>query len=119
MWAPGGEAILSEVSCCHPLSLSLLPLLIASVLTFCFSTLAQKLLFTFSMNSSGQLPISDSAARPLAKAKRGRPRKRVAAAKESAQSQREYAAAGTLTRTKSLLAAALRVWELKQRGIGR
>jgi hypothetical protein len=31
---------------------------------------------------------------------------------------REPAAVGTLTRTKSLLLAALRVWELKQRGLG-
>ncbi len=70
------------------------------------------------MNNAGQLPISDSAARPIAKAKRGRPKKRLARAKESAPPEREYAAAGTLTRTKSLLAAALRVWELKQRGLG-
>ena len=72
------------------------------------------------MNSSGHLPVSDSAARPIAGAKRrGRPRKRplaeVATGKAPA---REYAAVGTLTRTKSLLAAALKVWELKQRGIG-
>jgi hypothetical protein len=32
--------------------------------------------------------------------------------------EREQAAVGTLTRTKSLLLAALRVWELKQRGHG-
>jgi hypothetical protein len=30
---------------------------------------------------------------------------------------REPAAVGTLTRTKSLLLAALKVWELKQRGL--
>ncbi len=30
-----------------------------------------------------------------------------------------HAAVGTLMRTKSLLAAALKVWELKQRGLGR
>ncbi len=63
------------------------------------------------MNSSGHLPVSDSAARP--KAKRGRPRKQTNGA-----APREYAAVGTLTRTKSLLAAALKVWELKQRGLG-
>ena len=71
------------------------------------------------MNSSGHLPVSDSAARPLNKGKRpGRPRKRAAAAPASRSTTREPAAVGTLTRTKSLLAAALKVWELKQRGYG-
>jgi hypothetical protein len=70
------------------------------------------------MDSSGHLAVSDSAARPATKAKRGRPRKRPAASSAAAQPQRQYAAAGTLTRTKSLLAAALKVWELKQRGLG-
>jgi hypothetical protein len=71
------------------------------------------------MNSSGHLPVSDSAARPAAKAKRrGRPKKRVAANEATAKPERATAAVGTLTRTKSLLAAALRVWELKQRGYG-
>jgi hypothetical protein len=70
------------------------------------------------MNSSGHLPVSDSAARPLNTGKRpGRPKKRAAAA-GSAPAKREPAAVGTLTRTKSLLAAALKVWELKQRGYG-
>ena len=71
------------------------------------------------MNSTGHLPVSDSAARPLGKAKRGRPKKRVAAGETTAAPARASAAVGTLTRTKSLLAAALRVWELKQRGLGR
>ncbi|MDQ6622337.1 MAG: hypothetical protein M3Y86_02475 [Verrucomicrobiota bacterium] len=71
------------------------------------------------MNSSGHLPVSDSAARPLNKAKRrGRPRKRIASGPAARTPTREYAAVGTLTRTKSLLAAALKVWELKQRGMG-
>ncbi|MFL6541479.1 MAG: hypothetical protein ACJ8HU_12020 [Chthoniobacterales bacterium] len=72
------------------------------------------------MNSSGHLPVSDSAARPNGKAKRrGRPKKAVAAgAANGKRAEREPAAVGTLTRTKSLLAAALRVWELKQRGYG-
>jgi hypothetical protein len=71
------------------------------------------------MNSTGHLPISDSAVRPLGKAKRGRPRKRVVAAAPAAVPVvREQAAVGTLTRTKSLLLAALKVWELKQRGKG-
>ena len=71
------------------------------------------------MNSSGHLPVSDSAARPLNKAKRpGRPRKRATTAPATRSTPREPAAVGTLTRTKSLLAAALKVWELKQRGYG-
>ena len=69
------------------------------------------------MNSSGHLPLSDSAARPLLKGKRrGRPRKRVDAA-PAIPVAAAPAAAGTLTRTKSLLLAALKVWELKQRGL--
>ena len=47
------------------------------------------------------------------KARRGRPRKNFAAAQDSVP--REQPAVGTLTRTKSLLLAALRVWELKHR----
>ena len=71
------------------------------------------------MNNGGQLPVSDSAARPNGKAKRrGRPRKVVAATNGEMPVTREPAAVGTLTRTKSLLLAALRVWELKQRGLG-
>ena len=70
------------------------------------------------MNSTGHLPVSDAAVRPLGKAKRrGRPRKRAAAPRSAAPVEKEYAAAGTLTRTKSLLLAALKVWELKQRGM--
>ena len=69
------------------------------------------------MNSTGHLPLSDSAIRPLGKAKRGRPRKRAAAASVEVPVVREPAAVGTLTRTKSLLLAALKVWELKQRGL--
>lgn len=69
------------------------------------------------MNSTGHLPLSDSAVRPLGKAKRGRPRKRAAAAAAIVPPVREQAAVGTLTRTKSLLLAALKVWELKQRGL--
>ena len=70
------------------------------------------------MNSSGHLTVSETAARRVKKAKsqkhsKGRPRK------TGAQARHEYdtnmAAAGTLTRTKALLLAALRVWELKHR----
>ena len=69
------------------------------------------------MNSSGQLPISESAARRGRKSKarrRGRPRKR-SAANDYVNNEPEIAAPGSLTRTKALLLAALRVWELKQR----
>jgi hypothetical protein len=65
------------------------------------------------MNNVGHLPVSETAARPVrsTKARRGRPRKNNA--RENVV--REPAAVGTLTRTKSLLLAALRVWELKHR----
>ena len=64
------------------------------------------------MNNAGHLPISETARRVgKTKAKRGRPRKSSVAA----SSERELPAVGTLSRTKSLLLAALRVWELKHR----
>jgi hypothetical protein len=64
------------------------------------------------MNNIGHLPRSEKASRPATtKARRGRPRKVDA----PAGAVREPAAVGTLTRTKSLLLAALRVWELKHR----
>jgi hypothetical protein len=64
------------------------------------------------MNNAGHLPISETARRAgKAKAKRGRPRKNPA----RANGERELPAVGTLSRTKSLLLAALRVWELKHR----
>jgi hypothetical protein len=64
------------------------------------------------MNNAGHLPISETARRAgKAKAKRGRPRKNAA----RASGERELPAVGTLSRTKSLLLAALRVWELKHR----
>lgn len=64
------------------------------------------------MNSIGHLPLSETARRAgKTKARRGRPRKNGT----SETAVREPAAVGTLTRTKSLLLAALRVWELKHR----
>ena len=68
--------------------------------------------FLHAMNSAGHLPISESA-RSVGKAKgrRGRPRK----TNVQNASVKELPAVGTLTRTKSLLLAALRVWELKHR----
>ena len=64
------------------------------------------------MNNAGHLPISETARRVgKTKAKRGRPRK----SNGGPASEPQLPAVGTLTRTKSLLLAALRVWELKHR----
>lgn len=64
------------------------------------------------MNNAGHLPISETARRAgKAKARRGRPRKNNV----QGAGVRDQPAVGTLTRTKSLLLAALRVWELKHR----
>jgi hypothetical protein len=69
------------------------------------------------MHSSGHLPMSESAARRVRNSKgrrknRARPKN---AAPAHPNGEREPAAAGSLTRTKALLLAALRVWELKHR----
>jgi hypothetical protein len=71
------------------------------------------------MNSSGNVAANESVARRVKKSKNGRrPRGRTKSGK-SPSAANEYdvsmAAAGTLTRTKALLLAALRVWELKHR----
>ena len=64
------------------------------------------------MNNVGHLPLSETTrAVGSAKARRGRPRKNNA----HESGVRDLPAVGTLTRTKSLLLAALRVWELKHR----
>lgn len=78
-----------------------------------FPPLARKVLFQQIMNNVGHLPLSETAARRVGstKARRGRPRKNNLIENVV----REPAAVGTLTRTKSLLLAALRVWELKHR----
>ena len=70
------------------------------------------------MNSSGHLPVSEKAARRVRKPKaqrktRGRGRGNSSTA--AAEKERVPAAIGSLTRTKALLLAALRVWELKRR----
>jgi hypothetical protein len=63
------------------------------------------------MNNAGHLPISETARRAgKNKARRGRPRKNTVQG-----GVKDQPAVGTLTRTKSLLLAALRVWELKHR----
>lgn len=67
--------------------------------------------------NSANLAVSESAARRVNKAKRkprGRPRT-SAARKTSASATPDLPSAGTLARTKTLLLAALRVWELKHR----
>jgi hypothetical protein len=64
------------------------------------------------MNNAGHLPISETArSAGKTKARRGRPRKNNG----PTVAERQLPAVGTLTRTKSLLLAALRVWELKHR----
>jgi hypothetical protein len=55
------------------------------------------------MSGSGQPPVSEPAVR------------RVRKPKARQKSQLELAPAGSLVRTKALLLAALRVWELKNR----
>jgi hypothetical protein len=72
------------------------------------------------MNSSGHLAVSEAATRRVKKTKaHKRPRNRGRNGKNtqsgSGDSGTTMAAAGTLTRTKALLLAALRVWELKHR----
>jgi hypothetical protein len=65
---------------------------------------------TFSVNAA-----SNRRNRKSKTQRRGRPRSGAATSAAHARPERELAAAGTLTRTKALLLAALRVWELKHR----
>ena len=65
-----------------------------------------------SMNS-GHLPLSETAALRKPKSRRGRPRTKTGVV--ASDGMPRLAAAGSLTRTKALLLAALRVWELKHR----
>ncbi len=70
------------------------------------------------MNSSGNLTVSESTRRVKKNRahKRGRGRGRNGKGTETkTDPATTMAAAGTLTRTKALLLAALRVWELKHR----
>ena len=72
------------------------------------------------MNSSGHLAVSEATARRVKKPRshkqrsrnRGRNGKNPQTGTDSGTTM---AAVGTLTRTKALLLAALRVWELKHR----
>lgn len=70
------------------------------------------------MNSSGHLAVSEATTRRVRKnktQKRSRNRSRNCKGGQSADPATTMAAVGTLTRTKALLLAALRVWELKHR----
>ena len=74
--------------------------------------------YRYYTNSSGHLTISESAARRVKKAKaqrRSRGRNGKNGGSKTPDPAMTMAAAGTLTRTKALLLAALRVWELKHR----
>jgi hypothetical protein len=64
---------------------------------------------------NGHLPVSESAARRVRKTKARKGRARAKGAAVQANNEPHIAAAGSLTRTKALLLAALRVWELKHR----
>ena len=70
------------------------------------------------MNNSGHLAASESATRRIKKTKAqksGRGRGKNGKKSGAHEYDASMAAAGTLTRTKALLLAALRVWELKHR----
>src|SRR5437899_4320655 len=72
------------------------------------------------MNSSGHLAVSEATARRVRKTRAHKQRSRNRGRNgKNAQTGNNVgttmAAAGTLTRTKALLLAALRVWELKHR----
>ena len=65
--------------------------------------------------SSANLSISHPAARRVRRAKAQKRTRAPGRTAAPTNGDRESAAAGTLTRTKALLLAALRVWELKHR----
>ena len=66
--------------------------------------------------NSGQLHVSSPGARTVRKNKaRKKPARGRNGSNGHGSGEHAMAAAGTLTRTKSLLLAALRVWELKHR----
>ncbi len=65
------------------------------------------------MNSSGHSPVSQSAANPQRKGKS--PRKNGSRPRNATAKVSRAPSPVTLARTKTLLLAALRVWELKHR----
>ncbi|MBA3961913.1 MAG: hypothetical protein H0X40_08435 [Chthoniobacterales bacterium] len=69
------------------------------------------------ITTGGELKVSEATVRKLPKRKMQKKLKRspkTAAAAKTEDGEKARPAVGTLTRTKSLLLAALRVWELKQ-----
>ncbi len=69
------------------------------------------------ITTGGELKVSEATVRKLPKRKTQKKSKRspkTAAAAKTGDDEKARPAVGTLTRTKSLLLAALRVWELKQ-----
>jgi hypothetical protein len=64
------------------------------------------------LNPSGHLAQSESAVRPRSKSQ-GKIPKRRPKSNQTVNGERARPAVGTLSRTKSLLLAALKVWELK------
>jgi len=66
------------------------------------------------INSGGHLDVSETTLRRLPKRKSPRKPKRRPKATKADDDEPIRPAVGTLSRTKSLLLAALRVWELKQ-----
>ncbi len=67
------------------------------------------------MDTSGHLPVSETAAKRVRKGRAPAPKNSVRRPKRTAEKTSNLPSVGTLARTKSLLLAALRVWELKQR----
>ena len=67
------------------------------------------------ITTGGELKVSEATVRRLPKRKtQKKPKRNAKAAAKNTDDEPARAAVGTLTRTKSLLLAALRVWELKQ-----
>ena len=77
--------------------------------------MARKLLKSTVMNGTGHLPVSESAARRVRSSKAKRKQRPKGKGATAHGREKEMAAVGSLTRTKALLLAALRVWELKHR----
>jgi hypothetical protein len=67
------------------------------------------------MNSSGHLTVSETATKRMRKTKASNRKPKGRSRNGSTRPSSDLPAAGTLARTKALLLAALRVWELKHR----
>lgn len=67
------------------------------------------------ITTGGELKVNEATVRRLPKRKtQKKPKRSPKAAAKNVDEEQKRPAVGTLTRTKSLLLAALRVWELKQ-----